>query len=420
VRRLAVAGAAVITLVSLVPLTPAQAETVRDAQWWIGPLQLDQAHKEATGAGVTVGVVDSPIDANHPDLSGRILPGGALEAGGPKDGWGDGPSATHGTSMAGIIVGKGTGSAGYLGIAPDSKVLPFASRSGEFRHAAAGIRWLTDRGAKVINVSIGSPAAATAEEVSAVKYALEHDVVVVAATGNRQSVVSSPANIPGVVAVSGVDMQGNAWSGATTGPEVVLTAPAVEIIYPAPKGTAESGYRIADGTSQATAIVAGVAALIRSKYPDLNAASVIERLIKTARDNGEPGRDPKFGFGTIRPLEALTANVAAVAKNPLVEPTSGTPGSRVPSPPPDTSTGDKDSADSLLVPVLLAIVGGVAFVIVLIVIVMLSRRKREGPGYGVARPQQGYPPPGDAPQDHFPPSAPSQVPHQATRHHPPH
>jgi subtilisin family serine protease len=148
-----------------------------------------------------------------------------------------------------------------------------------------------------------------------VEFAIRHDVVVVAAVGLPGGLgkVPAPASIPGVVAVSGVDKAG-AIVASVSGPEVVIAAPGKDIAH-ATKG---GGYALGTGTSDATAIVSGVVALIRSKYPDLDAANVVNRLIQTADDRGPPGRDQRYGFGIVNPVRALTADVPRVDRNPLL------------------------------------------------------------------------------------------------------
>ena len=97
----------------------------------------------------------------------------------------------------------------------------------------------------------------------------------------------------------------------------MLTAPAVNLIGPRP-----GGYWKVQGTSFAAPLVAGTAALIRSKWPTLDAANVINRLIRTARDLGPPGRDDQYGYGEVNPVAALTASVPLVRRNPLIAPST--------------------------------------------------------------------------------------------------
>lgn len=304
---------------------PAAAAPRRAEQWYLDELRIDQAHRLSTGRGVTVAVVDSGVDASHPELAGQVLPG-RRSYGAAGDGRSD--SDGHGTHMAGIIAARNAGPDGVTGIAPGVRILPIKTKpgDGEISQAASaqGIRMAVDGGAKVVNLSYGALGVASDDEEAAIRYALDRDVVVVAGAGNTakgHSQVISPANVPGVIAVTGTTKGGRFWSGSTQGPEAVVSAPADGIYNAGP----DHGYGWGDGTSDATAIVSGIAALIRSKYPDLSAPNVINRIIRTARDAGPPGRDPQYGFGRVDPVAALTAKVPAVSANPLLAPAAASP-----------------------------------------------------------------------------------------------
>ncbi|WP_444948603.1 type VII secretion-associated serine protease mycosin [Micromonospora ureilytica] len=298
---------------------PAAAAPRRAEQWYLDELRIDQVHKISTGRGVVVAVLDSGVEASHPDLRGQVLAGGR-SYGASGDGRVD--EDGHGTHIAGIIAAKASPD-GVDGIAPGARILPIKLRKGAGANKAAavalGIRMAVDGGAKVINMSFGGAGVATPQEASAIKYALDHDVVLVGSAGNTangRTVLSSPANTPGVIAVTGTTKGGKFWSGSVQGPEAVVAAPG-DSVY---NITNEAGYGWGDGTSDSSAIVSALAALIRSKYPDLNAPSVINRIIRTARDAGPSGRDPQYGFGVIDPMKALTANVPPVTANPLLGP----------------------------------------------------------------------------------------------------
>jgi serine protease len=124
-----------------------------------------------------------------------------------------------------------------------------------------------------------------------------------------------PAREPGVLAVTGLDhaSANRLWPGALTGKQTVLAAPASELDGAEPGG----GYTPASGTSFAAPLVSAAAALIRSRWPQMSAADVVNRLIRTATDIGDPGLDEIFGYGLVNPYAALTANVPAVQANPL-------------------------------------------------------------------------------------------------------
>jgi serine protease len=181
---------------------------------------------------------------------------------------------------------------------------------------AKGVRWAVDRGAKVINLSLGG-SGNSAALAAALDYAFARDVVVVACTGNANAAPSAgvwyPAREPGVVAVAGMERDGDVlWSGSITGKETVVTAPATQLV-----GARPSGYWRVQGTSFAAPMVSGTAALIRSRWPSMPAGEVINRIIKTAKDRGAPGRDSTYGYGMIDPTGALTAQVPEVLDNPL-------------------------------------------------------------------------------------------------------
>ncbi|GAA3453704.1 S8 family serine peptidase [Dactylosporangium matsuzakiense] len=411
--RLAAAAVAAGLLGSVLTGAPASAALdVRAAQWFLGPYKIAQAQQVSKGAGVTVAVIDSPIYATHADLSGQVQKGGTTASGGPADGWGpDDPGVVHGTGVASIIAAKGGSNEHLLGIAPGAKVLPVANSTvtgnSNAQTTADAIKWATDHGAKVINISLGHVGEAHDYEIEAVRYALSHDVVVIAGIGNTTAGIQeplSPASIPGVVAVAGVDQTGNLWSGSTRGAAAVIAAPATKIPVAVPPSKSPSTYGTADGTSASTAIVSGVAALIRAKYPQLSAANVINRLIRTAKDAGTPGRDGDYGFGVIQPLEALTADIPQVSANPL--------GGEAPSVPASAGAGPTAAAPAPAsgagVPTALVIGGAVAagLLVVLVVVVLLivraSRRRRPaGPA--------GYPPPGYPPSGYQPPGHPSSA-----------
>ncbi len=209
-----------------------------------------------------------------------------------------------------------------VGLAPDARILPVRVLDAENRYddaliVAKGVRWAVDNGAKVINLSLGG-SGDSAALAAAIDYAFARDVVVVACTGNLatspEAKVWYPAREPGVIAVSGLERNSdNLWSGAITGRATVLTAPASGLVGARPPG----GYWRVQGTSFAAPLVAATAALVRSRYPQMSAGDVVNRLLVTARDIGPTGRDERFGYGLVDPVAALTAEVPSSYANPL-------------------------------------------------------------------------------------------------------
>jgi subtilisin family serine protease len=168
------------------------------------------------------------------------------------------------------------------------------------------VAWAAEHGAKVICFAAAGPLDED-QLRQAIRAAFARDVVVVAGVGNRPESyeVAFPARYEGVVAAAGVDRNGVHADVSVTGPAVVLSAPAVDIVSTDKGG----GYSVGVGTSDATAIIAGAAALVRARYPNLSAPEVVHRLTATATDKGLPGRDDQYGYGIVNLVGALTADV---------------------------------------------------------------------------------------------------------------
>lgn len=298
---------------------PASGDAVRAEQWHLKTLNVAGAWAYSSGDGVTVAVIDSGVDAGHVDLAGQVLPGLDMVTGG-----GDGRTdpVGHGTTVAAIIAGRGDDSAGVVGIAPKAKILPVRVLDEDNRYddaliVAKAVRWAVDHGARVINLSLGGNGS-SASLAAALDYAFAKDVVVVACTGNAGSSGSTdvwyPAREPGVIAVAGLERSGELlWTGSITGKQTVVAAPATQLYGARPN----DGYWRVQGTSFAAPMVSGTAALIRSRWPTMPAAEVINRIIKTAKDRGVAGHDSEYGYGEVDPTAALTAEVAVVVNNPL-------------------------------------------------------------------------------------------------------
>lgn len=429
------AGVVALTGALLLTSAPtASADYVRDQQWVLDVFRMKDTWAQTQGEGVTVAVVDSGVDGSHPDLSGQVLEGKDYTGGGnaQEDKLG------HGTAMASIIAGHGHGSgnsSGMMGLAPKAKILPLRTlQEKDDKNLdetwAPAVRYAVDQGAKVINLSFGDEYSRTGSDGrEAIAYAQQHDVVVVAATGNEGGGVADPAALPGVVAVGAVDEEANLWHMSGTGKEVTLTAPGVEIVTA--NKTRAKGYGLGSGTSDATAYVSATAALVRSKYPDLTAGQVINRLIKSASFLGHKGLtapDEEYGYGIIRPNKAVTMDIPKGPKEGPLEQLPSDASSKAGSASAgsdDASSQAKknDSSSGLPLPL---IIGGIAAVVVIggiIFAVLRSRGNRgnggSGPGgtpgagypnqpssptaqqpYPTAPPGQSYPaPPGQAPQN---------------------
>ncbi|MFJ6149561.1 S8 family serine peptidase [Micromonospora profundi] len=295
--------------------------SVRTDQWHLTSLAADQALEVSQGSGVIVAIPDTGVYP-HPDLVRNLLPGIDIVSGGTGDGKGD--QNSHGTGMAGLIAAHGQNNdQGARGIAPEAKILPVMSSTSDNRSSsddlAKAIEYAISSGADIINIS--SAGSSSPRLRSAIRAAISSNILVVAAAGNRptDSEVGYPASEEGVLAVGGVDRRGNHAAIAVTGSEIDVVAPAVDIYSTSINGK----YRKGTGTSDATAIVAGAAALIRSKYPHLPAQEVAHRLTATAIDKGPPGRDDEYGYGVIDLVAALTADVPPLGFESVSAPAEG-------------------------------------------------------------------------------------------------
>jgi type VII secretion-associated serine protease mycosin len=360
---------AVVLLSTLVAAPSAHADdSVRDLSWHLDAFKIDQVHRITQGAGVVVAVIDSGVNANHRDLRGQVLPGNGFGPGAGTDGRTDvDAEGSHGTSMASIIAAKGGGPDHMLGIAPKAKILPVAvgaGSNGESSDALVdAIRWATKQKPDVLNLSIGTTAAGTADPalLDAIGEAVRNDIVVVAGAGNSGDDVAETAKVPGVISVNAVDPDNEVSPLTNHGPSLAIAAPGAKIPVAVNRGATNYGYVTDAATSPATAMVSGVAALVRARYPDLDAANVVNRLIKTATDRGPKGRDESYGFGVVNPLAALTADVAAVNDNPLGTPAIST------TPPSAAAAADAgDPADSGFPILVIAIVVAAVVVVALI------------------------------------------------------
>ncbi|MFC7534722.1 S8 family peptidase [Actinoplanes sp. GCM10030250] len=299
---------------------PTGSDTYRSQQWDFAKLKIAEAWKRSTGAGVTVAVIDTGVDARHPDLAKNVLSGyDALtnKAGVSTDGNG------HGTHVAGTIAAVTGNNIGVSAVAPDVKILPVkvlsANGSGNTSDTAEGIIWAADNGAKVINMSLGGSGKAAAVS-NAIRYARSKGVTVVAAAGNSRG-EGSPINYPGadegVIAVAATDAADRFATYSNAGSYVDVAAPGSAIMSTYPN----SSYMSFNGTSMATPHVAAVAALLKSYSPALTPDQIESALEKTSVDLGASGFDKDYGYGRIDPVAAL-ASVAPRTTPPTTAPTS--------------------------------------------------------------------------------------------------
>ncbi|MFI5677770.1 type VII secretion-associated serine protease mycosin [Streptomyces cellulosae] len=311
-----VSGAAGLLLVGIAA-TPAHAETIRERQWHLTAMKAEQMWQSSTGKGVTVAVIDSGVDDDLPDLKGQVLPGldGAPESPGDEHTDYDG----HGTSMAVLIAGTGEadGGNGTYGLAPGVRILPVrtpdrgldgARYTEEFSETVSrGIRYATDAGAQVINVSMGV-SRGSKQLTAAVKYALDNGSLVFAAVGNsgeksKGNPVEYPGATPGVVGVGAVGKNLRKTAESEYGPQVDMAAPGEEMYHVCPNG---NDLCRSHGTSDSTALASASAALIWSKHPTWTNNQVLRVMLNTigAPTDGAK-RNDSIGYGIVRPRVAL-------------------------------------------------------------------------------------------------------------------
>jgi type VII secretion-associated serine protease mycosin len=279
----------------------------RGEQWALDALAAERVWTVTRGAGQVVAVLDSGVDATHPDLAGQVLTGTDYVVPG-GNGWSD--SFGHGTHVAGIVAAVAGNRLGVAGLAPDARILPVRvldyEGEGWDSDIASGVLWAADRGAGVINLSLGSTDAADAVR-AAVAYAVSKGAVVVAAAGNERgsgNAVNYPAGfaLPGEVAVAATTRTRVSASYSNTGAYVTLAAPGDDIL-----STYRGDYEDLDGTSMATPYAAAAAALLRAAAPTLGPLDVVAALTATADDLETPGRDDATGAGLVDPVAALCA-----------------------------------------------------------------------------------------------------------------
>ena len=285
---------------------------------YLQAMNLPAAWDTTTGnASMTMAIIDSGVQLNHPDLAGRLVPGWDFvnRDSDPSDDFG------HGTMVAGIAAASTNNGRGVAGATWQGRIMPIkvldSRGAADDENIAAGIRWAVDHGANVINLSLGGPGEGTGILQQSVNYATSRNVVVVAAAGNDgdKSVAEAtaphyPAACAGVIAVGATDAAGNHASFSSYGSWIDVVAPGAVTEIPARGITTTmrgSTYGAGSGTSFSAPLVAGVAFLMRSADPNADQATISNRLIASARDLGPAGFDAVYGTGMVDATAALAA-----------------------------------------------------------------------------------------------------------------
>ena len=315
---------------------PALADQVRQGEWWLAKLGITEAWQASRGSGVTVAVLSDGVNGAQADLAGAVVSGpdytNSGQPAGPYFG-------LQGTAIASLIAGHGhgaAGSSGMAGVAPAARILSVrvtlpaadpqpasdpAVAAGLPGAIASGIRYAVAHGATVIDLPIdpgeptgtqagaASAAGGSAAERAAAAYALSRNVVLVAPAGDdgaSTDAANYPAAYPGVIAVGAVDSNFTKAFFSSQQPYVAITAAGVDVVA----ATASGGYQTMSSTSAASAMVAGIAALIRSRFPSLSAALVTRAMTSSAVDRTAGGLRSGSGYGVVNAARALSAAAA--------------------------------------------------------------------------------------------------------------
>ena len=277
-------------------------EPLQSQQWYLADVGATQV--TPPGPGVPVTIVDSGVDASHPEFANR-----------PDTTYFDSQSVFgreefHGTAVASVAAAPANGT-GMLGVYPGAalQVYDASPVSGIVTFiAAAGIAQAAEHCPGVINLSFGS-LDNDPQLFDEVMLAVHNGCLVVAASGNsgeNGNPTTYPADYPHVLTVGATDEQDAVASFSTEGPSVDVAAPGTHILVAVPLARNATGYEVDDGTSFSAPIVTAAAAWVWTMRPTLDASQIFEVMRKSARDVGPPGRDNATGYGIVEIPSALT------------------------------------------------------------------------------------------------------------------
>jgi len=285
------------------------------SQWHHQRIASPSAWARSVGArSVTIALVDTGVDLSHPDLAGALVPGFNSESMLAQGQGGDVSDVNgHGTATAGVAAGIGNNGVGVAGVAWNVNLMPIRATSRTSGGAYLsdilyGASWAAANGARVVSVSYEGCGYQAVQDLGwAMRW---QNSLLVWGAGNSATRLTN--NWTDVTIVSGTTAHDGLWPSSNFGPAIDLAAPAVNIVTTARGG----GYASREGTSFAAPIVAGLAALVISANPTLNANQVEQRLIATATDLGPPGWDESFGHGLVNAGGALGGSPPAVTVAP--------------------------------------------------------------------------------------------------------
>lgn len=263
-------------------------------------IQSEESWERSRGGNVIVAILDNGIDLNHEDLKANIV--------NPYDIVRNSPytlsPGDHGTHVAGIVGSQMDNHFGGVGVASGAFIMPIDVFDGTYAYTSdviEGVYRAVDQGADIINMSLGNYYYSTSFQ-QAIYYAYANDVLVIAAAGNDSSTSPHyPSSYEHVISVGSTTSYDTLSSFSNYGWNVDITAPGSSIFSTTPYNT--YGYK--SGTSMASPIVAGVAALVKAAEPNITVDELTDRLTSTADDLGSPGRDYYYGYGRINAKSAL-------------------------------------------------------------------------------------------------------------------
>jgi subtilisin family serine protease len=295
------------------------------SQWGLPQINMPSAWNINTGNGaVVIAIVDSGVDRTHTDLAANVwtnsaeIPGNGLDDDGngyidDVYGWNfvsnnnnTNDDNNHGTHVAGIAGAVGNNSTGVSGVNWNVKLMPVkvmdASGNGGNYEIAQGITYAADKGAHVINLSVGGYWFSETLR-TAINYAYSKGCIVIAASGNDNvDTPMYPASMHNVVSVGSTDSSDLKATFSNYGNFIDLVAPGVNILSTLPGNL----YGSANGTSMSAPFVSGLAALIKAKTPAYTNTDIYQTIVTTALDLGTAGWDTSFGYGRIDAFAALS------------------------------------------------------------------------------------------------------------------
>lgn len=267
---------------------------------------------------ITIAIIDTGVSQSHPDFAGVLIPGRNFTTA-DTSATDDNTNASHGTYCAGVAGARWNNAMGGTGLGPNVRIMPVKTlpsiQFGSQSTCASGLTWAVDNGAQICSMSISWGAATESGPMAAaVAYAANNNVLLFSSVGNSPgSPIGYPAKWEKVISVGGSGRNDSGWSGGTTGVELDIVAPAESILTTCDDNTGGlNGYSYQSGTSMATPMVAGVAALVWGVNPAMSAQQVRNIVLGTVDDLGAPGVDPVFGFGRVNAMRAVLAAIGTL------------------------------------------------------------------------------------------------------------